>query len=407
MKHLLGAIVLVLCVVTALALAQTPNFGDPNTKPTPTPTPVIVLPPPSGPIGPARGPVLQTMMPASIPSFSRWTTYTSEAGGYSVKFPGKPVVTQRLANPAVPDFLRYIAYVNLGNDRRLEVDHFDFKGQLSGAAARQEATITGVATIYEGLGGKVTDRRSFSRGNCQMKEVTIVDPSGTNPEIPGLLKLRSFYSGDKLYAATVQVDNTPDQLVIADQFLDSFSVTGGCVDAIFKESAIKSNKTKVEGELDAATGWRRFETPHGISFLLPGEADLNTVVENTPVGTYDLYSYSNVVANRVFSVDITTTRIESLAKAARQAAVLDAVTLQLKMNLEKDGLKLGDCAPKTNGDLTGRECGLSRNSPEITGRVQIFATSKHAFILISSRLVETTDETAATRFFSSFTITEK
>jgi hypothetical protein len=96
-----------------------------------------------------------------------------------------------------------------------------------------------------------------------------------------------------------------------------------------------------------------------------------------------------------------------MAKAVQQAVVLDAVTLQVKTNLAKDGIMLGECTPKANGILTGRECGLSRSGPEVTGRVQIFATGGRAYIILSTRLVENTDEAAATRFFSSFTITEK
>lgn len=407
MKKLIVSVLLVLCGGTFGALAQTPNFGDPYAKPTPTPARVIPPPPPPGPIGPARGPVRQTMMPAPILSFSRWTTYTSEAGGYSVKFPGKPAILQKLAHPDIPDFYRYLAVVNLGGGRIFEVAYFDFKGQLSAPEARQEAAVTAVETVVTARQGKLIDRRSFTAGKCQVKEITLGSQPGSDPSMPGLLKSRIYYSGDKIYTVSAQGPNTIEHAAFLDQFLDSFGITGGCVDAIYQESATKSNKTTVEGELDSATGWQHFETPYGISFILPGQAELNTIVEDSPFGVYHFYSYSNVVANRVFSVEIIDVRVETLPKAVQQTAALDAVTAQIKLNLAKEGMTLGECTPKTTGTLTGRECALSRSSPEITGRAQIFATNKRAYILTSSRLVETTDETAATRFFSSFTITEK
>jgi hypothetical protein len=376
--------------------------------PPPPPAKAPISKPPRISTGP-NGPVVEadSRPAAPLPKYEKWFAFESPAGGFSVKFPAKPVSNPGIPAPNVSGLLRYVTALNAGAGRYFEVDYYDYKGHLNSPEFARTASLTAMIAAAGTRNLEAKARRSFANGRCQIDEATL-GPKSTGPlPILLLMKIRVLYSGDKLYILLGNSlgDNADAKAV--DQFLDSFIVNGGCVDAIGSATA-KTTKGTDAGTLDAATGWQRFETTYGISFLLPTEAQTEDWEDNALGKNFIKFMYLSSINGVTFSVEaLNAFPLPDAKDTVRAANVLDSNVIQLRTNIAKDNFVLGTCTPQMAGTVMGRECSVTHTNPDLRGRARIFVTPKWTFVLMALRETETTDQSAEDRFFNSVTINDK
>lgn len=138
---------------------------------------------------------------------------------------------------------------------------------------------------------------------------------------------------------------------------------------------------RVQG-LVQAMGWRRFDTPYGISFTLPGPANYEPTVEAASPNPLNHYSYG------FFSTDYSLS-VEAYdgfdGKARKDPAALssaaDAAFAILKQNL-KNGFSFGEVSATSLNGATGRQSTVTNTGNGQTGRAQVFVTPTRMFVIL-------------------------
>lgn len=164
---------------------------------------------------------------------------------------------------------------------------------------------------------------------------------------------------------------------------------------------------KVLGVEHKNTGWRRFDTPYHISFLLPGSADYEASVERTSPFPLLHFTYGYSTDNLVFSVEY----FEGFDVAARMdpsalTTALDRSFAGLKRNLASSGITFGEVTATSLNGVAGRVSTIAATGTDQTGRAHIFVTPARMFVVIG--LVKRADVNRGDleRFFSSVKIAD-
>lgn len=348
------------------------------------------------------GSVLAQTGPAKIDQFSTWPTYNSPKEGFSIKFPSAPLVEAVPIGSNDSNFSVNQTTVAGPRGRQFQVVVITFSKGLPSAIASMEGGLSSVINSYLEDGGKLLDRHNVTRGNCSGIEANVrITNAETNA--PSLVKARTFSSGDRVYlvlhagAAESSLEKS-----IADQFLDSFTLPGGCVESAAANVVRPSTTTSVSGQPDPVTGWQRFRPPYGISFLLPGAAQLVTENIAGPTGPITHFTYGYDDPAHVYSVEI----FDGFDPEFRNTpgliqAALDGVVAATRKNLEPAGLTLGHAKPVSLGAVTGREYLLSMRNAAAIGRLQVFVSKTRTYALIAFRKEAKADSGAMSRFFNS------
>jgi hypothetical protein len=389
-------------------------------------------PPASGPVGPsgpanqppARTPVrkhgrarpaqpgdLIALAPpksSTLPNFARWFAFESPGGGYTLTFPAKPTSDPGVPVPEAPGLTQYRTWLNAGANRYFEANYFDFHGQLNAPELALEGGVSSLVNQLIARGFDVADRRSGTIGGCPSKEATLQTKPGDGTRLPIRIRIRTLYSGDKVYVLTAQAEVGSEDAEAIDSFIDSFAVTGGCVGAIGSTTPRKITNGELEGTLDPTSGWQRVDTDYGISFLLPTAAATEKMDENALGRNVHKFSYLSAVNGVVFSVEILDTLpMAPIDSGAQADTVIDTMLYSLRQNLAKDQIVVGVCTPQPLRTVPGRECAVTRSGSDVKGKSRVLVTSKSTFILMALRETETTDQSAEDRFFNSVTIDPK
>lgn len=369
------------------------------TAQTPAPTP-----PPSGPVGPV-GPA--PAKASSLTNFEKWFAFESTGGGFTIKFPVKPVSEPGTPVPGTSGLLRYVTMLSAGAGRFFQIHYYDFQGHLNSPELATTAGMNEMAKFGEGRGLKLKTRQTTQQGKCQIEDAILAgEKTGVFP-IPSVMKVRTLFSGDKVYVMLAESPDLADDIKATDYFLDSFAVTGGCVAAI-KSATAKLTKGNDEGTLDSETGWRHFASNYGISFLLPTGATTERWEDSALGRTVNKFSYLSATNGVVFSVEIVNTfSVRDVKDSVRAGEALDLTIIQLRANFAKNNYVLGTCIPQSAGATWGRECSVTHTDPDQQGRARIFVTPNWTFVLTALRETETTDLAAENRFFNSVTIDPK
>lgn len=415
------------CLFSALVAGQTPAPTPPASGPSgpvgPAGPPPANLPPagarqskpgPTGPTGPSITLEPSPQKARALPAFDRWVNFDSPGGGFTIKFPAKPVSQAGAASPNAPGLLRYRTGLDAGAGRYLEVNYYDYQGHLNSPESAKTAGLNSMIAYAQARDMEVKARRKITNGRCQIEEATIGPKANGSFPLAMVMKVRVLYSADKVYILLGGGPHDVEIVKAVDYFLDSFAVTGGCVDAIGSQN-IRTTKGKAEGTLDTATGWYRFETSYGISFLLPTGAVTENWEDDALGKNFTKFMYLSSINGVTLTVEIANNFVSTESTAtARADTVLDATEVQLRENIAKFGYVLGACTPQMLGSVRGRECTVTRTPtgptdtiPEKRGRTRILVTPKWTFVLMALREAETTDPSAENRFFKSVTIDPK
>ena len=337
-----------------------------------------------------------------------WQLYKSETGGFTVKFPGTPVVDQQPAKRGPITYTR--------NTHTLSAQSFVFhleysefpKGQ-SEPSALLAGGISALKHTVQGDGGRLLQESAISRTGCEGREATFLfEPK--RPNNPQFWHGRVFASGDRFYVLVFTADDdSPAAREVGRTFLDSFNIPGGCTSLIAPTPASNTppKVQTVEGTPDRATGWRRIESNLGFSVLMPGAATQETEqtqVEPFPI-THNTFSYDT--KSSIFSV-------ETFGEYPRDfhnsdvylKATLDLMLATVKQNLEPVGFTIEPFRELNLGRFPGREFSLSQNALG-KGRMQIYVTPTYIFVVIAVEKAPDNAPSSVNRFFDSLRISPK
>ncbi|HEV2904831.1 MAG TPA: hypothetical protein VGW32_07280 [Pyrinomonadaceae bacterium] len=337
-----------------------------------------------------------------------WQLFKSEAGGFTVKFPGTPAVNKLPAKRGPVTFTR--------NTHSLSAESFVFHVEYSdypkGHSEPSVLLAGGISALKHTVledGGRLLQEGAISRTDCEGREATFLfQPK--RPDHPQFWHGRVFASGHRFYVLVFTADeDSAAAREVGRTFLDSFNVPGGCTSVIAPTPAPDSpaKVQTVEGTPDRATGWRRIESNLGFSVLMPGAATQETEqtqVEPFPI-THNTFSYET--KSSIFSV-------ETFGEYPRDfhsndvylKATLDLMLATVKETLEPVGFTITPLRELNLGRFPGREFSLSHN-PLGKGRMQIYVTPTYIFIVIAVAKEPDTAPSSVNRFFDSLRISPK
>lgn len=338
-----------------------------------------------------------------LAKFESWTTFTSPEGDFTIRFPGKTETSQTPYNQNFSYVLRNSVVADVGPERRISIDYVDFKGQLRLLEDFQDRGLSNVSDTLIRQGATLVSKGDITHNNCPGKEAVLRAVNPTT-KVSSLVKLRTFSSGTVVYFLFYGggADDAREQ-TIANNFLSSFTVIGGCQRAVASAGG-PSGLVTVEGTLDPATQWQRINSPYGVSFLLPGPGKLQ-VEELPPSPTLKFYRYAYPGRGHLFAVEIYDGfKPELRSNPAQMNDALERVVAGTKLDYEGDRYRFGECRTVHLGTLTGRECDLTVPGSEFNGRIQFFVTRSRSFVLIGGRGTASADVEPLNRFFSSVRI---
>jgi hypothetical protein len=290
------------------------------------------------------------------------------------------------------------------NGRHFQVTVISFKQGLNSAVGAKEGGLSGMINSFVEDGGKLVKREEITRGTCSGIEAILQVPHFTT-RVPSLVKARTFSSGDRVYLILYGgAADTAQEKTVADHFLDSFAVTGGCVDSAAAYGVRPSTTTVVSGNPETPNGWQRF-TVQGITFLLPGTAELVTERIAGPKGPIPHYTYGHGGLGHVFSVEI----FDGFDPEFRNSpglleASIDGTVAATRKTMETAGVRLSDGKPVRLGSMTGREFQLVVEDGSSRGRLQIFATKSRTYALTAFQLEDKADPALISRFFAAVAV---
>ena len=339
-----------------------------------------------------------------------WREFTSEAGGFSVKFPGTPRVTHPVMNKGPLNIPRNLHEVAVGGDYRFELDYMDMPAGLEPELAL-EGGISGLTNPMLARGGRVLTNGKVTRGACEGREATL--SVQVLPGKSGFVQGRIFYSGQRYYMLVfVAAEDRPAAREVGRTFLDSLVIKDGCSAAVAPTVAPSSEvaRSTVDGTPDAATGWRRIESAeHGFSVLMPGAArreSSQAQVQPFPVFHHEYVSETD---EAIYTAEVLGDYPQGFYNTATSFEnQLDINIYAAKRNLTQLGLTFAAPRKLKVGIYPGREYVVSNEQAGLRGRVQVYATPRRAYIFIGfTRGKGPAAAAEIERFFSSIRVSPK
>lgn len=339
-----------------------------------------------------------------------WREFTSEAGGFSVKFPGEPrvsgpqvtvgpfTITVHLHQVSVGDYLFEVGYIEAPAGGTPE---YGGEGGIRALINR---------TLAEG--GRVLVDGKVSSGACEGREASVLVPSRAGAS--RFKQMRTFHSGRRVYILAFGTGEDRAQgREAARLFLDSFAVKDGCTGSAapatepWKAEPVRST---VEGRHDAATGWRWIESAeHGFSVLMPGAARRESRQNQMGPVLMFFHEYAHESDAVTYEAKSQAGFPEGFYKdRASLERQLDMNVYVLKKNLEPLGLTFAEPRKLRSGPHPGREYVMTNERAGLRGRAQLYATPRRSYLFLA---LERGPSPAAAadveRFFSSIKLSPK
>jgi hypothetical protein len=341
---------------------------------------------------------------AELAKFESWTTYTSPEGDFNIRFPGKPNTRQEPYNQNASYLQKNFVSYSPTRERLFEVSYVDFRGQMKYLDEFQERGLTTIADTMVSRGGTVLSQGPVSRGGCQGKELIV---RAVNPatQAASILKMRTFSSGTLVFSVFYGGgSDSPAEVAIADQFLDSFSVIGGCK-RVPASAAGSTGATTIAGMPESKDGWQRYDSPSGVSFLFPGSAQTTLDADPDPASPLRRFFYGYFGTTHGLAVIVYEGYKASSRTTPSQMKSAEAQAMRkAREELETNRYQVGECRPFHAGLASGSECDITMVGTELTGRARVVATATREIILIGFRGTASSDTEPIDRFFSSVRI---
>src|SRR5256714_11523130 len=126
-----------------------------------------------------------------------WREFKSEAGGFSLKFPGVPRVEHVSFNKGPVELMRHTHTASVGGDVQFEVDYVDMPAGFNDPDLSLEGGISGLTHALEAQGARVLTKEKVVRGSCEGRDTTLFLPHP--PRRGGFAQGRAFGSGQRYY----------------------------------------------------------------------------------------------------------------------------------------------------------------------------------------------------------------
>lgn len=339
----------------------------------------------------------------------KWREFKSEKGGFSVLFPADPEISEEPFEKGPLILKRHIHAAALREGVGLDVEYFDMPPGSSAPELAREGGMNAFTRPMIEKGAKLLTRGPVVRETCEGLEATLSLPAASNKT--GFAQARVFTSGLRYYLLFFLSDSDNSAAIrnIAEKFIESFSVTGGCTSAVPPVEAPTDEPTveTVQGTVDKATGWRRFDRRElGFSVLMPGTARHETrQAQKEPIPLMHQLFLSED-EERVFSAEVigdyppkfydTTSSLDHL---------LELTIWGFQKNVQKEGFVITVVRELRLTEFPGRELALNHKQLGLVGRAQVYATPKRAFVFTA--ITSNKDTPSVDRFFSSILISPK
>jgi hypothetical protein len=308
-------------------------------------------------------------------------------------------------------FVRHVHEVSVPGLYTFELDYMDLPAGYSDPDLSTEGGITAMTRSMVADGGRVLTNGQVRQGTCEGRAVTVALPNRTTKR-EGFAHARVFTSGQRYYFL-IFVGETDGETArgVGQTFMDSFSVRGGCSKAIAPTAAPVAEPTRstVEGTPDRATGWRRIENAaQGFSVLMPGAAQHTSTQAQVQPFVLFHHEYLHESPETFYSAEVVGDYPAGFYDSAESFEnLLDATFFVIKRNLGP--LEFNYAAPRKLrvGAYPGREYDIESARVGASGRIQLYATPKRAYIFIYISRAKKSPDAERERFFSSVRVSAK
>lgn len=338
-----------------------------------------------------------------------WRVFNSEAGGFSIKFPGAPKVNQFPMVKGPLTLTRYVHQMTVG-DYELEIDYVDMPAGYDEPELALEGSISGITRSFESEGGRVLSRGKVVRGTCEGLEATftLAPRAGRT----GFSQARVFNSGQRYYFVVfVSRGDGAAARAAAGTFADSLDIKDGCKAPLIPTTAPATPPVRsvVEGTPDPSTGWRIIvSAEHGFSLLMPGPAQRESA--QTQVQPFALFHHEFIYESDdvIYSAEVLGDYpLGFYSSPASYENLLDVTLVAIKRNLASLELTYGEPRKLSVGSYPGREYALTNDKTGMHGRIQTYSTPRRAYIFIALAQGPTPRGKEIERFFSSVRVSPK
>lgn len=338
-----------------------------------------------------------------------WQEFKSEAGGFSVKFPGAPRVSRVPMIKGPLTLTRHVHTASAGN-YEFELDYVDMPAGYDEPELALEGGISGITRSFEAEGGRVLSKGKVMRGTCEGLEATVALASSNGGT--GFAHARIFNSGQRYYFAVfVSKGGGEGAREAARTFVDSLDIKDGCKAPLIPTGAPTAAPVRgtVEGTRDPATGWRRIEGPEqGFSVLMPGPAQRESTQTQVQPFVLSHHEFVYETDDVIYSAEVVGDYPAGFySNAASYENLLDVTLAAIKRNLGALDFTYGAPRKLNVGAYPGREYTLANEKTGVRGRMQMYSTPRRSYIFIAISRGQTPRDQELERFFSSVRVSPK
>ncbi|HEX8337613.1 MAG TPA: hypothetical protein VF621_12840 [Pyrinomonadaceae bacterium] len=338
-----------------------------------------------------------------------WRVFNSEAGGFSVRFPGAPQVSRLPMFKGPLTLTRHVHQLTAGG-YEFELDYVDMPAGYNEPELALEGGIIGITRSFEGEGGRALSRGKVVRGTCEGLEATFALAPRAGQA--GYALARVFNSGQRYYFLVFISRGGGDAArAAAGTFADSLDIKDGCKAPLIPTAAPTTPPVRsvVEGTRDPATGWRRIESPeHGFSLLMPGPAQRESAQSQVQPFTLFHHEYVYESDEAIYAAEVVGDYpVGFYSSPASYENLLDVTLAAIKRNLAELELAFGEPRKLNVGSYPGREYTLANEKAGMRGRIQTYSTPRRAYIFVALTRGPTQRDKDVERFFSSVRVSPK
>jgi hypothetical protein len=338
-----------------------------------------------------------------------WREFKSEAGGFSIKFPGVPRVSQV---PMVkgPITLTRHAHMLTAGGYEFEMAYVDMPAGNNEPELVLEGGISGITNTFQSQGGRVLSKNRVTRGTCEGLEATfeLAPSSGAK----GYAHARIFNSGQRYFLVVfVAQAGGAGARAAADTFVESLVIKDGCKAPLIPTAAPTAApvRSTVEGVRDPATGWRKIEAPElGFSVLMPGPAQRTSGQSQVQPFPLSHHVFIYETGEIIYSAEVIGDYpVGFFSTAVSYENLLDVTVAAIKRNLGEPDFVYGPARKLSVGQYPGREYALTNEKAGARGRVQLYATPRRFYVFIALSRGPKSQGAEIERFFSSVLVSPK
>jgi hypothetical protein len=337
-----------------------------------------------------------------------WREFVSEAGGFSVKFPGTPVTGRATIEKGPLTINRFTHSLELGKGLSFEADYMDTPAGYDDSDLSLEGGISGLIRSMTAKGATLLSKDKIVRGTCEGREATLLLHPPGSPKT-GFGQGRIFNSGQRYYFMVfVGSEDSPAVREMGRTFFESFTIKGGCSKLVapVEATAPKTTREEFRGVVDPTTGWVKVNDENlGINVLMP--AVVSHDIDQSQVKPFPLthHTFINSRDGNVYSAEVISEYPPGFHSGQTSyLTIMDLTVYALKKNMEPIGFVFTPLRDLRVRQYPGREFAIASERLASAGRAQVYVTPKRVYIFIAFAHDQGVTLKLLDRFFGSIRI---